>query len=58
MPNTGAKISNFQIILKLKGKSMSVLVGHKAPDFTVAAVLGNGEIVGEFNLAKANERKK
>lgn len=32
---------------------MSVLVGQKAPDFTVAAVLGNGEIVGEFNLAKA-----
>ncbi len=36
---------------------MSVLVGHKAPDFTVAAVLGNGEIVGEYNLAKAIEGK-
>lgn len=29
---------------------MSVLVGRKAPDFTVAAVLGNGDIVDSFNL--------
>ena len=29
---------------------MSVLVGRKAPDFTVPAVLGSGEIVEEFNL--------
>lgn len=29
---------------------MSVLVGRKAPDFTVAAVLGTGEIVDKFNL--------
>ena len=29
---------------------MSVLVGKKAPDFTAAAVLGNGEIVEDFNL--------
>ena len=29
---------------------MSVLVGRKAPDFTVAAVMGNGEIVDKFNL--------
>ena len=29
---------------------MSVLVGRKAPDFTVPAVLGNGEIVSKFNL--------
>ncbi len=36
---------------------MSVLVGRKAPDFTAAAVLGNGEIVGEFNFAKATEGK-
>ncbi len=36
---------------------MSVLVGHKAPDFTVPAVLGNGEIVNSFNLAKAIEGK-
>jgi peroxiredoxin (alkyl hydroperoxide reductase subunit C) len=27
-----------------------VLVGHKAPDFTVPAVLGSGEIVDKFNL--------
>ncbi|MCY4125738.1 MAG: peroxiredoxin, partial [Pseudomonas sp.] len=30
---------------------MSVLVGKKAPDFTVPAVLGSGEIVDSFNLA-------
>lgn len=36
---------------------MSVLVGHKAPDFTVPAVLGNGEIVNSFNLAKTIEGK-
>ena len=29
---------------------MSVLVGRKAPDFTVPAVLGTGEIVGKYNL--------
>lgn len=29
---------------------MSVLVGHQAPDFTVPAVLGNGDIVDKFNL--------
>ncbi|MFB6422106.1 MAG: peroxiredoxin C [Candidatus Malihini olakiniferum] len=29
-----------------------VLVTHQAPDFTAAAVLGNGEIVENFNLKK------
>ncbi|MDA9271774.1 peroxiredoxin [bacterium] len=29
---------------------MSVLVGRKAPDFTVPAVLGTGEIVDKYNL--------
>lgn len=29
---------------------MSILVGRKAPDFTVAAVSGNGEILDKFNL--------
>lgn len=29
---------------------MSILVGRKAPDFTAAAVLANGEIVSDFNL--------
>lgn len=29
------------------------LVGHKAPDFTAAAVLGNGELTNEFRLSKA-----
>jgi peroxiredoxin (alkyl hydroperoxide reductase subunit C) len=32
---------------------MSVLVGKKAPDFTVPAVLGNGSIVDEFSLSEA-----
>lgn len=36
---------------------MSVLVGKKAPDFTCAAVLGNGEIVDEFNLTEALKGK-
>ncbi|MEM9302813.1 MAG: peroxiredoxin C [Pseudomonadota bacterium] len=29
---------------------MAVLVGHQAPDFTVPAVLGDGEIVDAFNF--------
>jgi peroxiredoxin (alkyl hydroperoxide reductase subunit C) len=37
---------------------MGVLVGKQAPDFTAAAVLGNGEIVGDFNLAAATKGKK
>ena len=32
---------------------MSVLVGKPAPDFTCNAVLGNGEIVADFNLTEA-----
>jgi len=36
---------------------MSVLVGKKAPDFTVPAVLGNGEIVEEFTLSEATKGK-
>ncbi|MGI9274526.1 MAG: peroxiredoxin [Endozoicomonas sp.] len=32
---------------------MGVLVGKKAPDFTVPAVLGSGEIVDEFTLSEA-----
>ena len=31
---------------------MSVLVGQKAPDFTVSAVLANGEIVDELTLSE------
>ncbi len=37
---------------------MGVLVGKSAPDFTSAAVLGNGEIVDEFNLQSAIKGKK
>lgn len=36
---------------------MSVLVGRPAPDFTAAAVLGNGEIVDSFNLSAAVKGK-
>ena len=36
---------------------MSVLVGRKAPDFCVAAVLGNGEIVKEFKLSDTIKNK-
>lgn len=30
---------------------MTVLVGRKAPDFTAAAVLGNGDIVNDYNFS-------
>ncbi len=36
---------------------MGVLVGKQAPDFTAAAVLGNGEIVDTFNLSEAIKGK-
>ncbi len=35
-----------------------VLVGRPAPDFTSAAVLGNGQIVEDFNLKAATQGKK
>src|SRR5690625_4154697 len=37
---------------------MGVLVGKPAPDFTVAAVLGNGEIVDELNFHETIKGKK
>jgi len=36
---------------------MMTLIGQKAPDFTAAAVLANGEITNEFNLHKAIANK-
>jgi peroxiredoxin (alkyl hydroperoxide reductase subunit C) len=36
---------------------MGVLVGRKAPDFTAAAVLGNGEIVEDYNFGEATKGK-
>jgi len=36
---------------------MGVLVGREAPDFTAAAVLGNGEIVDDFNFKSATKGK-
>lgn len=35
----------------------TLLVGRKAPDFTAAAVLANGEITPQFNLYKTIEKK-
>ncbi len=35
-----------------------VLVGRQAPDFTASAVLGNGEIVDNFNFAEFTKGKK
>ncbi|MEX1033747.1 MAG: peroxiredoxin C [Cellvibrionaceae bacterium] len=37
---------------------MSVLVGKPAPDFTVPAVLGSGEVVDEYTLSEAIKGKK
>lgn len=36
---------------------MGVLVGRKAPDFTAPAVLGSGEIAGEFKFSEATQGK-
>jgi len=36
---------------------MGSLVGNKAPDFTAAAVLANGDIVGDYKLSKALQGK-
>jgi len=36
---------------------MAVLVGRAAPDFTVSAVLGTGEIVDQYNLKEAIKNK-
>ena len=36
---------------------MTILVGRKAPDFTTKAVLGNGDVVGDFNFANTIKGK-
>jgi peroxiredoxin (alkyl hydroperoxide reductase subunit C) len=36
---------------------MAILVGRKAPDFTAAAVLANGEISNSFTLSEAAKNK-
>lgn len=36
---------------------MAVLVGKQAPDFSAAAVLGNGQIVDNFNFKEATKGK-
>lgn len=37
---------------------MGVLVGKSAPDFTAAAVLGNGDIIDSYTLSAATKGKK
>lgn len=37
--------------------NMSVLVGHKAPDFCAAAVMADGEIVKEYRMSQAAQNK-
>ncbi len=36
---------------------MSILVGRKAPDFSCAAVLGNGEMTGQFKFSESTKGK-
>ncbi len=36
---------------------MTILFGRKAPDFTAAAVLGNGEITNQFHLSEVIKNK-
>lgn len=36
---------------------MTILVGKRAPDFTTAAVLANGDIVNDFNLHQMIDKK-
>ena len=36
---------------------MTILVGKKAPDFTTQAVLADGSVVGDFNLASTIKGK-
>jgi peroxiredoxin (alkyl hydroperoxide reductase subunit C) len=43
--------------LEFKGYIMGILVGRKAPDFTSAAVLADGTIVGDFQLSEAIKGK-
>lgn len=44
-------------MIKLGRILMGVLVGREAPDFTAAAVLGNGDIVDNFNFKEATAGK-
>jgi peroxiredoxin (alkyl hydroperoxide reductase subunit C) len=37
--------------------NMTILVGRKAPDFTAAAVLANGEITSQFRLSEVLDDK-
>ena len=39
------------------GENMTILVGKKAPDFTTQAVLADGSVVGDFNLASTIKGK-
>mgnify|MGYP002266707963 CR=1 FL=1 len=55
-------VSSFQnkiklLLLENRKAIMSVLVGKKAPDFTVPAVLADGTIVDEFTFSEAAKGK-
>jgi peroxiredoxin (alkyl hydroperoxide reductase subunit C) len=56
-PGSGAELLVRSAKTSFKEIGMSVLVGKKAPDFTVAAVLGTGEIVDSFTLSSAIKGK-
>jgi peroxiredoxin 2/4 len=45
------KICILLVINLIIGEFMSVLVGKQAPDFTAAAVMGDGSIVEKFNMS-------
>lgn len=56
-PYTTVRSALFFYVKKPEVNNMGVLVGKPAPDFTCAAVLGNGEIVDEFTLSEAIKGK-
>jgi peroxiredoxin (alkyl hydroperoxide reductase subunit C) len=43
--------------MNIRGTTMTILVGRKAPDFTTSAVLANGEMNNTFTLSKEIEGK-
>jgi peroxiredoxin (alkyl hydroperoxide reductase subunit C) len=56
LPSSEFCASHANIIFDLE-VVMSVLVGREAPDFTVAAVTGSGEIINKFNFREHTKGK-
>jgi peroxiredoxin (alkyl hydroperoxide reductase subunit C) len=50
-------VSNLLFDFENWRREMSVLVGKQAPDFTVPAVLGDGQIVDSFSFSDATQGK-